>query len=73
MVYVNYGQISNQQASYLIGWVVDHMPRIYYTGYYDHKSGSFMLYPRNVACPGSYAPELYQKRRVYASDIKPAR
>lgn len=69
-MYVNYGLLSNQKAAYLIGYVIEHIPRIYYTGYYDHRSGCYTLYPRNVACPGNYDASLFEKRKVPGTEIK---
>lgn len=71
-MYVNYGLLYNQKAAYLIGYVVDHIVRIYYIGYYNHKSGTYTLYPRNVACPGSYDPDLFRKRKISGSDVRRA-
>lgn len=71
-MYVNYGVLYNQKAAYLIGYVIDHIPRIYYVGYYNHRSGCYTLYPRNVACPGDYDRALFCKKTVSASEVRRA-
>ena len=69
-MYVNKGPISDHNASYLISYVIDHIERIRYTGYYDCKSGTFKIYPRQVVCPGSYPPELFKARRLAAGEVE---
>lgn len=67
-MYVNYGPISNQNASYLISYVIDHIERIRYTGYY--KDGVFTIYPRQVVAPGDYPASMFKKRRLAAHEVK---
>ena len=69
-VYVNYGLLSNQKASFLIGWVVDHIPRIYYTGYYKEKENGYWIFPYYVACPGNYEPAMFKKRFIPFTKVK---
>lgn len=71
-MYVNYGLLDGNKAAYLIGYVVDHIVRIEYTGYYDHRSGVYKLYPRRVVCPGNYPPELFEKRKISCLDVRRA-
>lgn len=68
-MYVNYGPIPNRSAAYLISLVIDNIERIKYAGYYNDKKGVFKIYPMQVATPGTYAPELFDKRELSVHEV----
>ncbi len=59
-------------AAYIISYVVDHIERIRYTAYPDSTGSIYTIYPRQVVVPGSYAPELFSKRRLSVHEVRRA-